>query len=92
MSEINENTASYRSVPAIGRRSARRTPDSRITERTSHQTRALVLRTCVAVVWALLVGSLMAAGAYLLNIHESQIPAIAVLGGAGAAIFVLFFA
>jgi hypothetical protein len=41
---------------------------------------------------ALLVASLMAAGAHWADIPEWEIPAIAVLGGLGAAVYVLFFA
>lgn len=82
VSEINETRM---------RRSAHRAAAGRVTEQRSRHTKALVLRICVAVVWALLVGLLMAVGANLLDMQEWLIPAVAVLGGAGAAIYVLFF-
>jgi hypothetical protein len=40
----------------------------------------------------MLIGSLMAIGANLLGVPGSDIPLVAVLGGIGAAVFVLFFA
>jgi hypothetical protein len=51
----------------------------------------LVVETSVAAVVALLVAFLMAAGAYWTRIPEWEIPAVAVLGGLGAAVYVLFF-
>jgi hypothetical protein len=47
--------------------------------------------TFVTAFWALLVSLLMALGAYLFNVPTTEIPAIAILGAAGAAIYVIFF-
>jgi hypothetical protein len=54
--------------------------------------KAVLLRSGVAVFWAVLVGLLMAAGAAFFDIPGSDGPWIGVLGGLGAAVFVLFFA
>jgi hypothetical protein len=46
----------------------------------------------VAGFWALLVGLLMAGGSAFFELPESNRPWIGLLGGLGAAVFVLFFA
>lgn len=53
--------------------------------------RTTVVRLCVGAVWAAIVGGLMYAGASLFALPQEQLPWIAVLGGAGAAIYVFFF-
>jgi len=55
-------------------------------------TTALDVRIAVAAVFALLVGCITAVGAYFAGVPEWLIPAVAVLGGLGAAAYILFFA
>ena len=50
------------------------------------------LRFVVASVWALIVGLLMAGGAAMLGEPASHVWLIGVLGGIGAAVYVLYFA
>ncbi len=52
--------------------------------------RAAMVRLSVGVVWAAIVGGLMYAGASLFALPQEQLPWIAVLGGAGAVIYVFF--
>lgn len=53
---------------------------------------APALKWVVAAVWALLVGSLMSGAAWLLDMSTPEIELIGVLGGLGAAAFILVFA
>lgn len=91
MSKSPESRSPNCLVPKIRQR-ARPIPRSRVAYSTSNQTRSLVVQTLVAAFMALLVASLMAAGAHWTDIPEWEIPAVAVLGGLGAAVYVLFFA
>jgi hypothetical protein len=91
MSEINESRSPSSRVPNI-RQPARRAARSEAARSVNKQTRSLAVQTSVAAVVALLVAFLMAAGARLTDIPEWEIPAVAVLGGLGAAVYVLFFA
>ncbi len=91
MSKLNRRRLPNCSVPTI-RQSTRRAPTSQVAHKTSGHTRPLVVQSSVAAFVALLVAFLMAVGAYWTNIPEWQIPAVAVLGGLGAAVYVLFFA
>jgi hypothetical protein len=63
-----------------------------IQEHKKDRRQAVALRNLVAIFWAMLVGSQMAFGAYLLDVPAWQIPSVAALAGAGAAIYVLYFA
>jgi hypothetical protein len=91
MSKSPESRSPNCLVPKI-RQLVHLVPRSRVAHCTSNQTRTLVVQTSVATFMALLVASLMAAGAHWADIPEWEIPAIAVLGGLGAAVYVLFFA
>jgi len=50
------------------------------------------IKTIVAIVWAVVVGSLMAGAASLLDLPSADVVLIGVLGGLGAAIFIVWFA
>ncbi|HEV2549436.1 MAG TPA: hypothetical protein VGU20_19110 [Stellaceae bacterium] len=65
---------------------------SAVTSESKERWRSVLQRFFVAVFWAVLVGLLMAGGAFLFDIPGSNSPWIGVLGGLGAAVFVLFFA
>jgi hypothetical protein len=58
--------------------------------RTNDRVRAVVLRACVSLVWAVIVGSLVAAAAVALGMAEIALAGI--INGAGAAVYVYFFA
>lgn len=50
------------------------------------------LKAVVALVWALIVGGLMAGGAAMLGESSDDVVLIGVLGGMGAAVFIFVFA
>ena len=52
----------------------------------------MFIKSIVAIVWAVVVGSLMAGAASLLDLPSADVVLISVLGGFGAAIFIDWFA
>lgn len=50
------------------------------------------IKWIIAIVWAVVVGALMAGAASLLDLPRADVVLISVLGGLGAAVFIVWFA
>jgi hypothetical protein len=86
MSPLDENRLSYRSV-WTSLSTVYRSLVWRLRE--NERARAVLLRVCVSLVWAVIVGSLGAAAALALGMTASEIVLAGLVNGAGAAVVCL---